>query len=300
MATQFEIKLKRSNKIYHQGENLTGMVSFDCKHESRHEGISLTVDGSVKMQLSSKNVGIMDAFYNSVKPLSLINYSVEIAKSGVLPSGKTDITFELPLRPKGAKTLFETYHGVFINVQYVLKCEIKRSMLNKDLQKVVEFFIESDKKDSENLTTEFQPISFSITPESLQNVKDKRKVPRFEIIGKLDRTMCKLSDPFTGELVVESCDVPIKSIELQLVRVETCGCLEGYARDATEIQNIQIGEGDIARGVTVPIYMVFPRLFTCPSLITSNFKIEFEINIVIIFDDNHLITENFPIRLVRF
>ena len=56
-------------------------------------------------------------------------------------------------------------------------------------------------------------------------------MPRFEIIGKLDRTMCKLSDPFTGELVVESCDVPIKSVELQLVRVETCGCLEGYARD---------------------------------------------------------------------
>ena len=33
---------------------------------------------------------------------------------------------------------------------------------------------------------------------------------------------------------MESCDSPIKSIEIQLVRVETCGCAEGYAKDGKE------------------------------------------------------------------
>ena len=42
---------------------------------------------------------------------------------------------------------------------------------------------------------------------------------------------------------------------------------------ATEIQNIQIAEGDVCRGMTVPIYMIFPRLFTCPTLATPNFKV---------------------------
>lgn len=51
------------------------------------------------------------------------------------------------------------------------------------------------------------------------------------------------------------------------------GCAEGYARDATEIQNIQIADGDVCRGLPVPIYMVFPRLFTCPTLETTNFKV---------------------------
>jgi hypothetical protein len=37
-------------------------------------------------------------------------------------------------------------------------------------------------------------------------------------------------------LTVVECESPIKSIELQLVRVETCGCVEGYAKEATEIQ----------------------------------------------------------------
>lgn len=51
------------------------------------------------------------------------------------------------------------------------------------------------------------------------------------------------------------------------------GCAEGYARDATEIQNIQIADGDVCRNLPIPIYMVFPRLFTCPTLETTNFKV---------------------------
>ncbi|RWS01546.1 Down syndrome critical region protein 3-like protein [Dinothrombium tinctorium] len=297
MSAHLDIKLKKVTKTYCEGDDLTGVIVFDCKSESRHEGITLTVEGMVNMQLSSKNVGIFEAFYNSVKPVSLINYSVEIAKSGKLPIGKTEIAFELPLRVKNNKTLFQTYHGVFITIQYMLKCEVKRSMLNKDLQKVIEFIIENKPKDV--IAIEPKPVNFVITPESLQNVKDKSKVPLFKVSGRLESTLCKLSDPLSGEICVEHCDAPIRSIELQLVRVETCGCAEGYARDATEIQNIQIGEGDVCRGVPIPIYMVFPRLFTCPTLITCNFKIEFEVNIVVIFEDNHLITENFPIKLIR-
>ena len=41
----------------------------------------------------------------------------------------------------------------------------------------------------------------------------------------------------------------------------------------TEIQNVQIGEGDVLRNMAIPIYMIFPRLFTCPTLLTTNFKI---------------------------
>lgn len=127
--------------------------------------------------------------------------------------------------------------------------------------------------------------------------------PKFLIKGHLDATNCVISQPLTGDLVVENSDLPIKSIELQLVRVETCGkhrwwkipdrpgfllyrgcflklhlifaigCAEGYARDATEIQNIQIAEGNVCHGLSIPIYMVFPRLFTCPTLETTNFKV---------------------------
>ena len=46
--------------------------------------------------------------------------AVEIAKPGKLPSGKTEIPFEVPLKPKGSKTLYETFHGVFVNIQVII------------------------------------------------------------------------------------------------------------------------------------------------------------------------------------
>lgn len=42
------------------------------------------MEGSVNLQLSAKSVGVFEAFYNSLKPIPLVNYSVEIAKPGKL------------------------------------------------------------------------------------------------------------------------------------------------------------------------------------------------------------------------
>lgn len=273
------------------------MVVVESRAEARHEGLSLSLEGSASMQLSAKNVGIFEAFYSAAKPVPLIGYALEVAKAGRLPAGRTELPFEMPLRPRSGRTLYETYHGVFINIQYLLRCEMKRPLLSKDVQKTLEFIVELQEGAEKALLV---PVNINITPESLQNVRDHSRVPRFLIKGRIDSTCCCITKPFTGVLRVESCDSPIRSIELQLVRVETCGCAEGYARDATEIQNIQIGEGDVCRGIDIPIYMVFPRLFTCPTLITNNFKIEFEVNIVVVFEDDHLMTENYPIKLTRF
>ena len=71
------------------------------------------------------------------------------------------------------------------------------------------------------------------------------------------------------------------------------------AREATEIQNIQIADGSVCHGWPIPVHMVFPRLFTCPTVLTRNFKVEFEVNLVILFSDGHLLTENFPLKLLR-
>jgi hypothetical protein len=67
---------------------------------------------------------------------------LDVASPGKIPSGKTEIPFEFPLTPRANKTLYETYHGVFVNIQYLLRCEMKRSFLAKDLLKVAEFIVE--------------------------------------------------------------------------------------------------------------------------------------------------------------
>ena len=61
----------------------------------------------------------------------------------------------------------------------------------------------------------------------------------------------------------------------------------------------QVAFGDVCRGLVIPIYFIFPRLFTCPTMLTPGFKVEFEVNMLIIFNDGHMVTENFPITLYR-
>lgn len=135
----------------------------------------------------------------------------------------------MPLQPRPNKTLYETYHGVFVNISYNLHCDIKRSFLSKDVQKNQQFLIQYRPRPFEPLRS----VVFSISPESL--VAGGSGAPSFLLRGKFDSTRCSVSKPLTGHIILERCEMQIRSVELQLVRVETCGCAEGYARDGKQM-----------------------------------------------------------------
>jgi len=280
---------------------IQGTVIISTSSSFKHNGISLTIDGSVQLHLSGKSVGVFEAFYNSTKPVTLINQTIELAKPGQISGNKTEFPFEIPLKNRPNKPIYETYHGVFVNVQYFLRAEIKRTFLSKDMSKQIEFNVEySPGHELAVEKAKRKPATFEITTESIRSLQNKIDIPKFKVTGNLDETNCVLTSPFSGELIVEQSELPIKSIEIQLLRVETCGCAEGYSRDTTEIQNIQIADGDVCRNIPIPIWMLLPRTFTCPTLLSTNFKIEFEVSIVLVFNDDRMISENFPIRLFRY
>jgi len=164
----------------------------------------------------------------------------------------------------------------------------------KNLTKTLEFIVEYEPTE----TIVNSPEQITINPES-EVVKKGINVPELLIRGRIDSTTCSISQPLTGVIVVEKCEETIKSIEIQLIRVETCGCSEGFAKEPTEIQNIQISDGDVPRNFEIPIYMIFPRLFTCPSLGAPTFKVDFEISIVVLFPDGTNVSEKIPIKLLR-
>lgn len=294
-----DIKLKKLDKIYRPGNNVVGYIVINSKEDFSHSGITVVVEGSVQLQLSSKSVGLFEAFYNSLKPITLMHYTINITPSGKFAPGITELPFEFELQALPGQQLYDTYHGVFVNIQYTIRCDVKRGILSKDLQKSIEFVVEVPSPTS--VSKELTPVNYTITPDSLVNFKriTKSEVPNFKISGSLKSAVCNINDAFQGYMKIEQAEATIKSIELQLVRVETCGCADGYAREVTEIQNIQIGDGDVCRNFNIPLWMVFPRLFTCASTAAKTFKIEFEVNLVIMLEDGHLITENFPIKLVR-
>lgn len=71
---------------------------------------------------------------------------MDIAKPGKLPSGRTEIPFEIPLKAKGNKELYETYHGVFVNIQVIglhfcTKIIFVQNIINQTLKANLEKFV---------------------------------------------------------------------------------------------------------------------------------------------------------------
>lgn len=132
--------------------------------------------------------------------------------------------------------------------------------------------------------------------------KLQESIAAFKIYGYLDSSAFRITDCFSGTIVVEESQAEIESIDMQLTRVESCGSSEAggqCAKEATEIQSLQLVHGDPCRGLPIPIYMIFPRLFTCPTVTVRTFKIQFEVNLIVQFCDGYQITENFPIQIYR-
>jgi len=291
------INLDRADRTFKPGDTITGNINIHTSSSFTHAGIAIEMSGIVGLQYSAKSVGLFEAFYNALQPVTMIDYKLPIDPSGSIPEGTTDIPFEFVLKPLEGQELHESYHGVYVNISYSLKATIIRKYFGKDLEKIVEFIVEMEKKESPKA----QPEEFDISQNSIEVIKKKGlELPDFRIFGRMDSLTLPITEPVTGVLTLAHCSEPIKGIELQLVRLETCGCADGYAKEATEIQNIQIVDGDLPRGVEVPIFMVFPRLFTCPSLVSSRtYKIEFQLNIVIMMPDGRLVSKKFPLTLTR-
>ncbi|XP_073840927.1 vacuolar protein sorting-associated protein 26C-like isoform X2 [Musca autumnalis] len=219
-SINFEIKLKRENKVYYENDVLVGCVQFSCPSEAKHDGIQLSLEGIVNLQLSnSKSVGLLDAFSNSLKPITLLSSTIDLSAPGKLNAGVSEFHFEFPLKcTKEPKMLYETYHGMFININYQLRCDVKRSFLAKSLQKTQQFCIQY--KPEQEPVPPPKEVCFSISPESIQkNSKERITMPRFLITGKFEKLEFCITQPLKGNLTVQHTEAAIKSIELQLLRV---------------------------------------------------------------------------------
>lgn len=153
-------------------------------------------------------------------------------------------------------------------------------------------------------------------------------LPSFHIRGRLDSALWSLDGPITGEVAVASSAKPVKSVEVRLNRVEGV-CREsggeggggsaptlilpgqcapaasgsggsGFVVSRTEVQTHRIAEGDVPRGVSLPVHMVLPRLLVCPT-VTSGlaFRIGWELEVRVVFCDGTMVTEAYPVVLYR-
>ncbi|XP_057952677.1 uncharacterized protein LOC131146866 isoform X2 [Malania oleifera] len=306
-----ELKLSRANRIYRPSEPLEGKIVTKLTSSVYHYAIRLTVNGSVSLQVHRGSAGVIESLYAAVKPISIVNKSVEVRPSGKIGSGTTEIPFSIALRQTGEDNLerfYETFHGANISIQYLVTVDIMRGYLHKSLSATMEFIIASDKADLIESPVSSEMVLFYIT----QDTQRHPLLPEL-VSGKMS-THCSLSDPVSGELMVEASAVPIRSIDIHLLRVESILVGEKIVTETSLIQTTQIADGDVCCNMTLPIYVILPRLLTCPTVFAGPFSIEFKVRIAISFESKlsklhpksdpltprlWLAMETLPLELVR-
>nr|GEU62293.1 down syndrome critical region protein 3 isoform X1 [Tanacetum cinerariifolium] len=240
-----EIKLSRSNRTYHPNEAVEGKIITKFSSSLSHHGIHLTLNASVNLQVRGGTAGLIESIYGVLKPIPILKKSIVVKPSGKITAGTTEIPFSIDLKHGGKDDKFyETFHEKPISPEMVF------------------FYITQDTQ------------RHALLPEL--------KSGGFKVSGRIC-TQCLVSDPLVGELTVEASAVPIYSIEIHLLRVESIMVGEKIATETSIVQTTQIADGDVCRAMSLPIYVMLPRLLTCPTVFAGSFSIEFKVTILVTF-----------------
>lgn len=115
--------------------------------------------------------------------------------------------------------LHEAYIGVEFSVVYDVTITINKG--GKYLRGSEKFYcaIAGAGIDPKNGKKDI-PKSFVISPDSLE-VSAGKAVPKFRFEGTIYTTNCAFNEAFDGFIIIKDSEFVIKSIEVQLVRVET-------------------------------------------------------------------------------
>ncbi|KAK3228311.1 hypothetical protein Dsin_008173 [Dipteronia sinensis] len=341
-----ELKLSRSNRIYRPSEPLDGTIVIKSSSSISHYGVYLNVNGSVSLQIRGGSAGVIESFYGVLKPITIVKKRIEVRASGKIGSGTTEIPFSVKLRQHGednSERYYETFHGANVSTQYLVTVDIMRGYLHKSLSVTVEFILETDKGiffnfiffpfemdviEQIELSSFYpyvsadlpeQPIApemviFYITQDTQRHpLLPELKTGGFRVTGRMS-THCSLLDPISGVLTIEASAVPISSIDIHLLRVESVLLGEKIVTETSLIQTTQIADGDVCRNMTLPIHVILPRLMTCPTVFAGPFSVEFKVTITIGFQSEvcklytkfdpttprlWLAMETLPLELVR-
>ena len=192
----------------------------------------------------------------------------------------------------------ESYHGVLFQVNYSLIAEVKSVKYQKESKKEKIFINVPGMGIRDDMQTKIASYHFAMTPETIQsNMIPSDRMPKFNIECHIDNVNCDINQSFNGYVVVHECSTPIKSIELQFIRNEL---LTGSGmKEESEIQNLQVGDGDVNRDVEIPLFMLFPRNFCCANQECRDFTVSFDIAVHIVLVNAVVISYIVPLNLWR-
>jgi hypothetical protein len=141
----------------------------------------------------------------STKTMFTMQQQLFLLPAGKLQIGETKVPFEFLVKANNvgdpgvepnvtfAGKLFETYRGVYINVQYSIKLRLSRGLMSKDDVLTQEFAVVCPT--SQNVMLDASRLVYKLTPSSLINVKASLQMARVLIFLFVFRriVVCRIS-----------------------------------------------------------------------------------------------------------
>ncbi|KAL4490221.1 hypothetical protein ABPG72_004260 [Tetrahymena utriculariae] len=301
LDVRLTITFDRANSTYKQNDWVTGKVKLEGDVENNKfeiYGLKIKAEGILQAQnkASNRDLELVSAH---LLPLKLFTHESSIAEMQYVDKDNCEFTFKFKLTANEGEKLIETYVGVYVTTGYEIQAELK--LANYQIVKETQsFFVQVNGAGRDMLNTDNYPHPqiISVNPEKLKQ-GSMEKMPRLKIQGIINSDVCMINNDFTGQFELEECEGKIRSIDLQLIRVEQVNNAKGKFQEATEIQLIQVCDGNITKGIEIPITMMFPKYFCSPNFQWKDFTVEFEVNFIVILYDAFKITLNYPIKLLR-
>ncbi|KAH9579717.1 Vacuolar protein sorting protein 26 related [Trypanosoma melophagium] len=300
------VHVDRIGATYIAGEKVTGCVVVNYATASTFVSIDVTVLGILTIESTIGGCSDLVGFNQTLnlKPLVLMNLRISLHSKGhVLPAGKTELPFLFGLKASNPDILLiETYNGVCISCSYTLTATA-RGIMGKSTSDSLQILVivPGQVLLLPHVLKEDKGVNFELNEEGIEEHDNIGRMGglSFLLEGNFERYYNDVDIPISGWIVVRRCNVRILSIELQLLRVEHAATTEVTAHKATEVQRIQVADGDVLHNLDIPIYMFFPRWYTCPSIKTSNLRIVFDVNIKVLLECRQVLSKVVPIYLYR-
>ena len=295
------LSLDSLNKVYYAGDFIQGSVLIINKSKSTMKfDLLVKVAGYYTLRNTKENPPKMKGvqFYKKSFKVLSEQYSTIGANNSY--------RFKYPVTSDGCEqnlsSLYESYHGVSVSVGYEISAQAVSLGKEFESKKQKILVLVPGQGINSKFGRKRVSYQFKLNPKNIESIKltDQNLMPKFEIECFLENINCCVDKPFNGFCNIKECSTQIKSLELQFLRNEKIlnKEFEGIA-EVSEIQNLQIGDGDVIRNLEIPVFMTFPRGFCCANLETQDVCISFEMNLIIVLVNGVVIMENYPVNLWR-
>eukprot|EP01098_Paradermamoeba_levis_P001019 TRINITY_DN11144_c0_g1_i1.p1 TRINITY_DN11144_c0_g1~~TRINITY_DN11144_c0_g1_i1.p1 ORF type:complete len:335 (+),score=89.68 TRINITY_DN11144_c0_g1_i1:116-1120(+) len=277
-----DVSFDRPNSTYEPGEKVTGSFSFKSDGSVSFATFDIFCKGRLFIENGVGRARLKTKLYTE-KTIHAQNSSIQGEKT--IP-----FSFQLPTTnsqwlgsEKEISSLLSSHHGKLVYITHYVEYKIIQKFFKRKIKGGMEFFVQTKTKPTLTATQLKETENFLL----IQEDKDKGR-PNYSISGKIKKYLDlsanhsfgrQLENDLIGELKIDQLHPDFDSIFVYLIRKESWKGIESVGI----AQSTQIMSGNAFFPTTLPIHFVVPPFHVGPSLTTTDLKLEYKIQIKILY-----------------